>query len=120
MSELLSSWRLKILENQQFNYKIEQYTHIKEFFNSHCGDKCEIFLIIKDSKVSEISYSLHGCGVQTAALEMLCAYVLKDSSKEGILDFQQEILNLKVEGNRYHCLEFVVEISKWILDCLAS
>lgn len=120
MSELLSSWRLKILENQQFNFKIEEYTHIKEFYNSNCGDKCEVFLIVKGGIVKEISYSLHGCGIQTAALEMLCSYVLKDSSKKSILKFQKEILDLTVEGNRYHCLEFVVEISNWIIEQLEN
>lgn len=118
MSKLLSSWRLKILENQQFNFKIEHYTHIKEFFNSECGDKCEVFLVIKNNKVTEISYSLHGCGIQTAALELLCSHILENSNIKSITSFQKEILQLQVESNRTHCLHFVVEISNWIIEQL--
>ena len=111
------NWRVQILKEQKFNYKLKHFTHIKEFFNSSCGDKCEVFLYIKNDMIKEISYSLHGCGIQTAALEYVCSKVLNHGINE-VRNAKEEILNFEVEKRRFHCLEFVEEICNWIMQSL--
>ena len=115
--DLISKWRIKILQNQQFNFRLENYTHIKEFYNKECGDKCEVFLDIEGNIIKKISYSLHGCGIQTAALELVCEHVL-DNSIENVQEIQKEIQKLEIEKNRKHCLIFVEEICDWIIECI--
>lgn len=117
MNKVLSDWRVQFLRNQEFNFKIENYSHIKEFYNPNCGDKCEVFLVIKENKVSEISYSLHGCGIQTAALELVCKSI-KGNPIQEVEKIKEELLELEVESNRKHCLVFVEEICDWIIESL--
>lgn len=114
---LISQWKIQLLQNQQYNFRINNFTHMKEFFNKECGDKCEVFLVIKDKKIEKISYTLHGCGIQTAALELVCKQI-ENKSSESVIKIKEEILQFPIEKNRAHCIYFVNKICEWIIDCI--
>lgn len=51
--------------------KLENYTHKAEGFNTLCGDKLDLFLIVKDDIISELAFIGNGCAISMASTSIM-------------------------------------------------
>ncbi|MBT4446453.1 SUF system NifU family Fe-S cluster assembly protein [archaeon] len=71
--------------------KLENATHKENGINPMCGDHITIYLIIKDNKIEEITFTGDGCAISQASVSLLTDELLgKD------LDFAKKITDQNV------------------------
>lgn len=86
-----------VLENADF--------HAEEH-NPLCGDRLEVFIIIKEDKVADVKYQGEGCAISQAAMSMLSSELIgktldevKKLQKEDII----ELLGIELSPTRLKC-----------------
>ena len=71
--------------------ELENATHKENGINPMCGDHITIYLIIKDNKIEEITFTGDGCAISQASVSLLTDELLgKD------LDFAKKITDQNV------------------------
>ncbi|MBI4095461.1 MAG: iron-sulfur cluster assembly scaffold protein [DPANN group archaeon] len=75
-------------------------------YNPACGDEVEIFLKVKDGKISDVRFAGRGCAISQAASDILCDCAktktvaeLKNMRDEDMIN----LLGVKITGTRLKC-----------------
>lgn len=63
-------------------YEISMPTHHAKGFNPLCGDKLELFLIVKDNLIQDIGFKGTGCAISTASASLMTEALLNKSMTE--------------------------------------
>jgi nitrogen fixation NifU-like protein len=75
-------------------------------YNYSCGDEIEVFLKIKDDKVSDVKYKIRGCAISVAGASLLSEELMGMSISEiEKLDneFIEELMGTKLTSSRIKC-----------------
>ena len=70
-NELYQEMILDHYRNPRNRKKLELHTHDAEGHNPLCGDELEVFLIIEDGKIKDISFEAEGCAISQASASMM-------------------------------------------------
>ncbi len=118
----MSIYQEQILQhyhNPLNNGILENATHSSSRNNPTCGDKMKIDMIIKNDKISEISFSGEGCAISQATASMLTEQLkgettekLKNMTKEDILS----LLGIELSHARLKCALLSLETAQKALD----
>ncbi len=85
MSEIKELYQELILDHSSSprNFgTIEEATHSGDGHNPLCGDKINLFLIIKDSKLVDIKFDAKGCAISIASASMMTEVLMGKTIKE--------------------------------------
>ena len=82
---------------RNFN-KIKDPSHFARGHNPLCGDGLDVYLIIKDNKIEEISFSGSGCAISKASASIMTSILKGMEIKEAERKFK-DFLNLATTGN---------------------
>ena len=62
---------IKIASNTENHGVLDNHTHFSKLKNSICGDEMRIYLIVKDSKITNFKYECESCIYCQAAVSLL-------------------------------------------------
>lgn len=98
--------------------KLSEISFQAEAANPLCGDRIEIFLMVRDNKILEASWQGEGCVLSLAASDMLAEMLTgKDMGQAGNIDKDSllKILGVKPSLSRLKCALLPLEALKKIL-----
>ncbi len=75
-------------KNPRCFHKLSEYTHTADGFNPLCGDKVQVYLLIKDNKIVDIGFTGVGCAISQASASMMCQ-IVKNYTIEEILELSK-------------------------------
>lgn len=81
LQELYQEVILDHNKNPRNFHKMESCTHHAEGYNPLCGDQLELFLVMKDDKVEDISFVGNGCAISKSSSSLMTE-ILKGKTKE--------------------------------------
>lgn len=81
LQELYQEVILDHNKNPRNFHKMESCTHHAEGYNPLCGDQLELFLVMKDNKVEDISFVGNGCAISKSSSSLMTE-MLKGKTKE--------------------------------------
>jgi nitrogen fixation NifU-like protein len=55
--------------------KMENANHFGEGYNPLCGDKIDIYLLIKDDKIGDVSFQGSGCAISKASASLMSSVI---------------------------------------------
>jgi nitrogen fixation NifU-like protein len=82
-------------------------------FNSLCGDKISVDLLISKGKIKKIKYQAAGCVISQAAASILSEYLIgktKEQLQKLDKDFMIKLLGIKLGANRIKCALLPLEV----------
>ena len=80
---------IKIASNTENHGVLDNYTHFSKLKNSICGDIMRIYLIVKDSKITNFKYECESCIYCQASVSLLSKKT-KNKSIEKVKSFAQQ------------------------------
>lgn len=83
-SELQELYQQVILDhnkNPRNFHKLENCTHHGEGYNPLCGDHLELFLILENDKIVDISFEGNGCAISKSSSSLMTE-ILKGKTKD--------------------------------------
>ncbi len=114
----MNIYQQQILDNYHnpVNFgKPKEYTHTSKKQNLSCGDEIEIYLTIKDGKVTDMHYEAEGCAISVASASLLSQYIqgkgIEEIRKMGIEEIK-EILGIELTPSRNKCALLALEAVK--------
>jgi nitrogen fixation NifU-like protein len=69
-------------------YEIPLHTHHAKGFNPLCGDKLELFLVIKDNLIQDVGFKGAGCAISTASASLMTEALMNKSIDDAEQIFQ--------------------------------
>lgn len=72
---------------------LENHTHTKVGHNPLCGDKIEVFLIIKDNIIEDIKYQSSGCAISTASASIM-SLIVKGKNIDTLKELKDKVHKL--------------------------
>ena len=83
---------IKIASNTENHGVLNNHTHFSKLKNSICGDEMRIYLIVKDSKITNFKYECESCIYCQASVSLLsrCA---RNKSIEKVKNFAEQAKN---------------------------
>ena len=101
------------MNNQNFQKKVDGYTHKYYYKSKDCGDILKIFLKVENDLIIDLGYEHTGCSLNVAALEVIFDYLLNKNINE-IENLSKEIIEkeLEVPQNKLHCINLVFDTFK--------
>lgn len=113
MDDLYREVILDHFKNPRNFGKLQNPTASCSLYNSACGDKIEIDVILKDNKIEEIGFIGEGCAISTASASMLTEKVwgkdieeVKKMKAEDILS----MLGITLTPTRMKCALLPLEV----------
>jgi len=85
MNELYELYQQVIIDHNQNPrnfHKIDNHSHFAKGHNPLCGDKIDIYLIIKDNKITDIGFTGLGCAISKASSSLLTEVIVDKSIAE--------------------------------------
>jgi len=85
MSELRELYQEVILDHNKHprNFKkLEQHSHHANGHNPLCGDKLELFLVISEGVIQDISFVGSGCAISTSSASLMTQFLKGKSVEE--------------------------------------
>jgi nitrogen fixation NifU-like protein len=55
--------------------KMDNANHFGEGYNPLCGDKIDIYLLLKDGKIEDISFQGSGCAISKASASLMSSFI---------------------------------------------
>ena len=86
--------------------KLENATHKENGINPMCGDHITIYLIIKDNKIEEITFTGDGCAISQASVSLLTDELVGkdlDFAKKLIEKDIYDLLGIPISHTRTKC-----------------
>ncbi|MFQ5637460.1 MAG: Fe-S cluster assembly sulfur transfer protein SufU, partial [bacterium] len=80
--------------------KLESATHSSEGYNPLCGDRIQLYLIIKDDVIADIGFEGSGCAISKASASVMTAEIKGKSVAEAKALFQRFKLLLTDENSQ--------------------
>ena len=82
--------------------KIENATRHAEGYNPLCGDRIDIFLIVENNIIKDISFKGEGCAISKASASLMTSTLkgMKISEAEKLFDKFHELVTGKQEENQ--------------------
>jgi nitrogen fixation NifU-like protein len=84
MSDLRELYQETILDHSKSpkNFgKLDAATHRAQGYNPLCGDEVQVYVIVDDDRVADISFEGHGCAISTASASLMTE-ALKGKTKD--------------------------------------
>lgn len=103
MDELRELYQQVILDhnkNPKNFRKLESATHSSEGYNPLCGDRIQLYLIIKDDVIADIGFEGSGCAISKASASVMTAEIKGKSVAEAKALFQRFKLLLTDENSQ--------------------
>ena len=91
-SELRDLYQEVILDHSKHprNFKVlDHANHHAEGFNPLCGDRLQLFLVIDDGQIKDISFQGSGCAISKASASMMTASVKGKTTREAEALFRE-------------------------------
>lgn len=85
--------------NPRNKHVLNDFTHFSKGFNHLCGDNFDLYIIIKDDILIDISFIGVGCSISTASASLLTIYLKQKSVKSVELLFFYFIKIIKDENS---------------------
>jgi len=86
---------------------LKKYTNKGECSNLLCGDKIEIFLIVKNDTIKEAKFKGYGCVISQASASLLTDFV-KNKKIDNIMKLErkdmEKLIDYEVSAARVKCL----------------
>ena len=79
---------IKIASNTENHGVLDNHTHFSKQKNSICGDEMQIYLIVKDDKITNFKYECESCIYCQASVSLLSRNV-QNKSIEKVINFAQ-------------------------------
>jgi nitrogen fixation NifU-like protein len=81
--------------------KIENATQYAEGYNPLCGDRIDIYLIVEDGIIKDISFKGEGCAISKASASLMTSTLkgMKISEAEKLFDKFHDLVTGKQEDN---------------------
>lgn len=95
-AELRELYQQVILDHNKSprNFRtIENATQKAEGYNPLCGDRLDVYLVIKDGKVEDVSFKGEGCAISKASASVMTS-LLKGKTKEEAENLFEKFHNL--------------------------
>lgn len=92
--------------------KPESYTNSAKLQNLSCGDEIEVYLDIKDGKVTAVHYEASGCAISIASASILSEELIGKSVAElTVLDaeFITDLLGIELTTSRLKCAHMALQ-----------
>ncbi len=83
---------IKIASNTENHGVLDNHTHFSKLKNSICGDEMRIYLIVKDSKITNFKYECESCIYCQASVSLLSRSA-KNKSIEKVKKFTEQAKN---------------------------
>ena len=81
---------IKIASNTENHGTLDNHTHSSKLKNSICGDLMEVYLIIRDNKITSFKYECKSCIYCQASVSLLSRKA-KNKSIEEIKNFVEQV-----------------------------
>jgi nitrogen fixation NifU-like protein len=75
-------------KNPRHFYEITEHTHHAKGFNPLCGDKLELYLVVKDETIQDVGFKGSGCAISTASASLMTEVLINKSINEAEKIFQ--------------------------------
>jgi len=85
MNELQELYQQVVIDHNQNPrnfHKIDDHSHFAKGHNPLCGDKIDIYLIIKDNKIMDIGFTGSGCAISKASSSLMTEALVGKSITE--------------------------------------
>lgn len=92
MSSLKDLYQEVIVDHSKHPHnfkKMTDATQTGEGFNPLCGDRLELYLKIKDGKISDASFKGQGCAISTASASLMTDFLKNKSVAEAEIIFDK-------------------------------
>ena len=83
---------IKIASNTENHGMLDNHTHSSKLKNSICGDEMQVYLIIKNKKITDFKYKCESCIYCQASVSLLSRSV-KNKSVEKVKNFAKQAKN---------------------------
>jgi len=83
---------IKIASNTENHGVLDNYTHFSKLKNSICGDIMQIYLIVKDEKITNFKYECESCIYCQASVSLLSRSA-RNKSIEKVKAFAEQVKN---------------------------
>jgi len=83
---------IKIASNTENHGVLDNYTHFSKLKNSICGDIMQIYLIVKDEKITNFKYECESCIYCQASVSLLSRSA-RNKSIEKVKNFAEKAKN---------------------------
>ncbi len=67
-----------------YNYQMEDATHVHDGVNPSCGDELTFSVRIEDGHIAEAAYQGHGCAISQASADMMSDLITDKTPEEAL------------------------------------
>lgn len=100
--------------------ELKDFTKKSKQLNPFCGDEIEMFVVVEEETIKNISFVGKGCAISIASASILTEYV-KEKTIEEINNFSDDdmisLLEIAISDTRKKCALLSLAVLK---DCLES
>ena len=73
------------VNNPDYNYQLEDPTHVHEGVNPSCGDDLIFSILLgEDGRIEEAAYQGHGCAISQASADMMSDLMIDKTPEEAL------------------------------------